>query len=224
MQIVEIKQKKDWKLFHKVPQIIYKNDPNWIATLEKEVEDVFTASENKAHKNGIARLWILKDAKNALIGRIAAFVDIQRNTDHPEQLKEGGIGFFECINDKAAAALLFKTAETFLGAQDIQVIDGPVNFGQRDKFWGLLVRGFEPPLYQENYNPPYYEQFFLEHGYTPFEQILTYVGDSNKIPFKRLSAIAERLKQRNPMYVRAFSYDEVDQYQCSIEVRPARAE
>lgn len=210
MQVVEIKQKTGWALFHKVPAIVYKNDPNWIAPLQMEINAVFDPKENKAYEDGHAQAFVLLNESSKPIGRVAAFVD--RHKQIAGKPLEGGIGFFECIEDSAAATALFAAAENYLKKYDVQVIDGPVNFGQRDKFWGLLVRGFEPALYQENYNPPYYEQFFLDAGYIPFEQILTYKGDTAVIPFKRLGAIAERLQKRQPMYVRAFSYNEADRF------------
>jgi hypothetical protein len=42
----------------------------------------------------------------------------------------------------------------------VEGMNGPINFGEKDKFWGLLVEGFKNPSYQENYNPSYYQQLF----------------------------------------------------------------
>ena len=44
MKIIEVKDRKTWKLFHKVPQLVYKNDPLWIAPLEKDIRKIFTPS------------------------------------------------------------------------------------------------------------------------------------------------------------------------------------
>lgn len=44
-------------------------------------------------------------------------------------------------------------------------MDGPINFGERDKFWGLLIDGFSQPLYAMNYNPPYYRALFENYGF-----------------------------------------------------------
>ncbi|MDV7390521.1 hypothetical protein RZS08_04165, partial [Arthrospira platensis SPKY1] len=82
-----------------------------------------------------------------------------------------------------------------------QVIDGPINFGERDKYWGLLVKGFEPPLYQENYNPPYYRAFFENWGFQPYEQIFTFRGKVSEVPIARFRAIAERARRRYPFTV-----------------------
>jgi hypothetical protein len=70
------------------------------------------------------------------------------------------MGFFECIDNKEAAFLLFDTAKNWLQENGMQAMDGPINFGENDNFWGLLVEGFTPPSYGMNYNPPYYKAFF----------------------------------------------------------------
>jgi hypothetical protein len=54
---------------------------------------------------------------------------------------------------------LFEQAEKYLKSKGIKGVDGPVNFGERDKFWGLLIKNFAPPIFMENYHPPYYRAF-----------------------------------------------------------------
>ncbi|MFC7667303.1 hypothetical protein ACFQT0_07675 [Hymenobacter humi] len=48
----------------------------------------------------------------------------------------------------------------------MQAMDGPINFGERDRFWGLLVDGFElEPNYGMFWHPPYYQQLFENYGF-----------------------------------------------------------
>jgi len=47
-------------------------------------------------------------------------------------------------------------------------MDGPINFGERDRWWGLVVEGFKPPIYLMNYNPPYYVGLFENYGFKIF--------------------------------------------------------
>ncbi len=78
----------------------------------------------------------------------------------------GGIGFFDCINDQAAADMLFDVAKHWLLQKGMEAMDGPINFGERDRWWGLVVEGFEPPpLYCMNFNPPYYQHLFENYGF-----------------------------------------------------------
>ena len=38
--------------------------------------------------------------------------------------------------------------------------------GSRERWWGLLVEGFDrEPNYQCNYSPPYYKDFFETYGF-----------------------------------------------------------
>jgi GNAT superfamily N-acetyltransferase len=48
----------------------------------------------------------------------------------------------------------------------MEAMDGPINFGDRDKWWGLMVEGFEkPPMFGMSYNPAYYEILFTNYGF-----------------------------------------------------------
>ena len=89
---------------------------------------------------------------------------MRRSTDTEDQ-PTGGIGFFECIDDQQAAFLLFDTAKTWLKSQNIHAMDGPINFGEKDSYWGLLVDGFTHPSYEVSYNHKYYQQLFESYGF-----------------------------------------------------------
>lgn len=211
MKIVEVNNRGTWKQFHQVLKTVYRNSAQYIFPLEKEVESIFNPAENKAFEEGEAKVWVLLNERRQAVGRIAAFID---RRDHVAQAHVlGGIGFFECVQNEDFADALFKAAEDYLKEKKVEVIEGPINFGERDKFWGLLVKGREhPPLYQENYQPPYYENFFLNRNYRPFEQILTYKGASAAIPFQRLTSIATRLKERQPVEVKPLDFGNLEPF------------
>ena len=53
----------------------------------------------------------------------------------------------------------------------MEAMDGPINFGEKNMFWGLLVENFtDPNSYGMNYNPPYYQQLFEEYGFKTYYQ------------------------------------------------------
>jgi hypothetical protein len=208
--IVEVSNKDSKRLFHQVPFHLYAEDKNYIAPLQHEVEGVFDDTVNKVLLEGSAKRFVLTDENDQPIGRIAAFVDHKRNKIQDYNL--GGIGFFECIDNSQAASTLFETAFNYLKEFDIDVVEGPVNFGERDRFWGLLVDGFFPPLYQENYNPPYYQRLFEENGFQPFEQVITFKGISKKIPFDRMKAVAQRIRERYPISIKTLDYSQIEQF------------
>jgi len=167
MQLLEVTDKQSAKEFIEVNVLINKNDPNYIRPLDKDIRDVFDPKKNKTFRHGEATRWILKNDEGELIGRIAAFTN-KKYKNKGDDVPVGGIGFFECINDQAAADMLFDVAKHWLMQKGMQAMDGPINFGERDRWWGLLVKGFEPPVYCMNYNPPYYQQLFEEYGFENF--------------------------------------------------------
>lgn len=162
MNIVEVTSDKHKKDFLRLSLSIYKDDPNWIRPLDKDIEAVFAPKQNKFFRHGqCTRFLLYHDGK--VIGRIAAFVN--EKTARKEPQPTGGIGFFECINSKPAAHMLFDHCKEWLRQKGMEAMDGPVNFGERDSWWGLIVDGFHSPQYKMNYNLPYYRELFESYGF-----------------------------------------------------------
>lgn len=174
MYITEITSQRDKDEFHQLPFNIYKDDDNWIPHLKQDIEKKFQEKTNKYFDGTNAKRWLLKSEFGRLLGRIAAF--IHPKTAHSGEYPVGGIGFFECINDTQAASILFDTAKEWLSSKGMEAMDGPVNFGERDQFWGLLIKNFSsPPTYGMNYNPEYYVKLFTDYGFKVyFKQFMYY--------------------------------------------------
>lgn len=159
---------RDWM---RLPWSIYAQDANWIPHLKQDIEKVFDPERNKLFradkengKHGEAIRWVLYDDSGRAIGRVAAFINPR--TAWTERQPTGGMGFFECINDQAAANVLFDAAKAWLAARGMQAMDGPINFGDKNQFWGLLIENFtDPPIYGTNYNPPYYRSLLEGYGF-----------------------------------------------------------
>jgi len=144
MNLIEVNNTALAKEFLEVPVTIYKNDPNWIRPLDQDIEAVFDPGKNKNFRQGEACRWILKDDKGKSIGRVAAFYN--KKIINSDGMKVGAMGFFECINDEEAAFRLFDKCRKWLTERGMEAMDGPVNFGERDRFWGCLAEGFTPPV------------------------------------------------------------------------------
>ena len=78
----------------------------------------------------------MKNEEGKLIGRIAAFVN-KKYKNKGDDVPVGGIGFFDCINDQEAADMLFDVAKHWLIQKGMEAMDGPINFGERDRWWGI---------------------------------------------------------------------------------------
>lgn len=171
MNIIPVTDKRTTRLFLTMPLSLYQGDANYIRPFDTDVEAVFDPLKNPLFRTGQCMRWLLLGETGNVIGRIAAFYDRKNNgNDQPT----GGCGFFECINDQAAANQLFDTAKAWLIQQGMEAMDGPINFGNRERWWGLLTEGFHPPCYCCNYNPPYYQQLFENYGFQIYFKQYTY--------------------------------------------------
>jgi GNAT superfamily N-acetyltransferase len=103
---------------------------------------------------------------------MAAFYE--KNTAKSFEQPTGGIGFFDCVNQKEAAGMLFDAGKKWLKSVGMEAMDGPVNFGTRDNFWGCLTDGFYEPVYNMPYNFPYYAELFESYGFKNYFNQYTY--------------------------------------------------
>ncbi len=188
MQLIEVKDRKQIKQWIDFPRIIHKNDPNWIPALRQDVEKVFDPKRNKTFEHGEAIRWLLTGPDGKVIGRIAAFVN--EKYPNPLQYPVGGMGFFDCINDQEAANTLLDAAKKWLLDRGMEGMDGPINFGEKNMFWGLLIENFkEENTYGMDLHPPYYRELLENYGFRIF-----YEQHILKRPVKNTPATPEQMR------------------------------
>ena len=152
---------------------IYRDAPNWACPLDSDIEKVFDPERNHLFEGGEAIRWIALDENGEAVGRIAAFYNHEQARVSDNM---GCCGFFESINSQEVANLLFDAAREWLSERGLEGMDGPVNFGSRDSWWGLLVEGFEyQPLYGNNYHHPYYKALFENYGFQNYFNQNSYI-------------------------------------------------
>ena len=153
MKIAEVARPSDIREFLDLPVRLYKGNPHWIRPLDKDIESVFDPEKNKSFRDGQCARWILRDDAGLVIGRVSAFIlnkIVHKGNDQPT----GGMGFFECIENEEAAKILFEQCKSWLQARGMEAMDGPINFGSREKWWGLLVEGFDVDQNGNSYITP----------------------------------------------------------------------
>lgn len=187
------------RIFLEFPVSLYASDPNWIRPLDQDIEVIFDPNKNFHFKKGEAIRWILFDENQNPIGRVAAFYE---NTEPDKSnLKMAGMGFFEVIDDENAAIILFDACKHWLKEKGFEGMDGPINFGERDSFWGLMIKGWEfEPTYKMPWTKPYYISFFENYGFKDYFQQYVYVSS---IRGANVTAGIEEKAQRiyqNPNY------------------------
>ncbi len=211
MDLIKVDQQISARKFLELPVRLYQNDPHWIRPLDQDIAKIFDPQDNPYFQHGECQRWILRDNHEHIIGRVAAFVDYQQADQ--EEVPTGGMGFFECINDHAAAFALFDCCREWLAHRGMQAMDGPINFGDRNQWWGLLVDGFSEPNYCMPYNFPYYRPLFESYGFQDYFQQYTYYRHiKNGQLDSKLRAKAQRIFKRSGYHFCHANKRKLDKY------------
>jgi GNAT superfamily N-acetyltransferase len=212
MQILEVNSSEIENKFLAINAQINEQSPYYIRPLDNEVKQVFNPLNNKLFKEGAAKRWILLNDQEVCIGRIAAFY-YANYKNKGTQFPVGCMGYFDCIDDAQAAKLLLDTAKTWLQENGMVAMDGPINFGDRDKWWGLMVEGFNrEPMYGMSFNPPYYEQLLTNYGFENYY-------NQNYYQLQIFDGLPDRFKERYEKFIakkdysaRHLTLDQLDKY------------
>jgi len=212
MKTIEVTTDAQRKEFLNFPKRLYKGDPDWVCPLDTEVESVFDPARNITFRHGEATRWLLVDENGKTIGRVAAFIDEIRSKANRQPT--GGFGFFEVTDSREAAFMLFDTVRKWLSDRDIEAMDGPINFGENDNYWGLLVEGFMQPGFGMPYNKKYYRRFFEDYGFRVYFEQYSYHKDVASVEVfpERFMKIAEWVSKRPGYTFRHFDYRKSDKF------------
>lgn len=210
MRVTEVTTDEQRKEFIDFPRRLYRGDPNWVCPLDSEVESVFDPSRNAAFRHGVATRWILSGNGGETIGRVAAFIDEIRSKANRQPT--GGFGFYEVIESREAAFMLFDTVRQWLTERGMKAMDGPINFGENDNYWGLLTEGFIQPGFGMPYNKKYYRQYFEDYGFRIYFEQYSYHKDVASVEVfpERFMKIAEWISKRPGYTFRHFEYKRKD--------------
>ncbi|NTX57494.1 N-acetyltransferase [Myxococcus sp. CA039A] len=165
-----------------------------------ERKDFLDPKKNPFFEYGEVELFLARRGQE-VVGRIAAI----RNPRHQEihGTKEGFFGLFECVNDAGVARLLLDAAGAWLKQRGLDAMLGPANFSSNQD-WGLLIEGHDsPPAVMMPYNPPYYASLIEACGLVKAKDLFAYELSSSAEPPEKVVRIAEKMRQREGITVRA---------------------
>jgi acetyltransferase (GNAT) family protein len=200
ISIKPVQTKKDFSLFYKIPSIIYKSDPNWIAPFWTEFKEFFH------HKNPFwshaEKTMFIAYKNQKPIGRIASFIDHLYCQSYHKKI--GFFGFFESINNKHVAHLLFQSAQDWLASKDMTLMQGPIN-GRVDTGCGFLIKANNsPPSLLSTYSPIYYTSFCESFQMRKERDLVEYYVDLRK-EFPKIFIEKAKLCLNNGISVRTFN-------------------
>ena len=148
--------------FIKLPFLIYKNDPSWVAPMITEVKRVLDPNKNPYFKKASLELFnCYKDQ------RICSRIAIVINPMHQKKIgeKNAFFGFFESLNDTDAVSYLFQEVEKYSKIHDVELLEGPFNPTHYSEL-GLQLNKFgSVSSFFQTYNPPYYCHLLEDVGF-----------------------------------------------------------
>jgi hypothetical protein len=211
MTIVEVSTAAQAKQFLNLHTQLLKHEPNFIQPLDKDINDTFDKEKNKTFRYGEVCRWVLYNDANQPIGKIAAFIN-EKYKSKGDHGVVGGCGFFDCINDQRAANMLFETAKQWLQDRGAVAMDGPINFGERDKFWGLYIDGTGAPMYGMNFNARYYKNLFESYGFQLFFEQYCFGFDPQKPLSEKVMQRYQELCNNGDYALRTIEKSKLDKY------------
>ena len=194
MNIIDVNTKKELKAFISFQRKLYRGNPYYVPPINK-MEKAFFSANNPMAENCSSKLWLAYNNKNKIVGRIAAIINPDFNSN--QNVLQARFTHFDCYNDTEVAQGLLTAAEQWAKSQKMEEIVGPFGFNNLDKH-GLLVEGFDVlACHSSNYNSPYYKELIESYGYC---KRLDWVERTITIPDKapeKITRFAALLRERN---------------------------
>jgi hypothetical protein len=208
VQIVEVRGRRDLKRFVRLPYTVYRGDPLWVAPLLIDLKKMFDPRRSPFLEHGsITPFLALRDGQ--VVGRIAAITNGQYNTFHG--VNEGFWGYFECLDDRDAAARLFDHVADWFRQRGVRTVYGPVSPSINHET-GILVDGFDSsPMVIMSYNPRYYVDLVEGYGMEKVRDMYAYRGHEGEVMPPRVSRLAERIQRRAGYTFRPFDLSRLDE-------------
>ena len=200
-QIQKIESKKQVETFHALAHRIYTDEKWYRPPFRFEIENIFDPQKNERFRKGGTCERFLVVENGRAVGRFALFTDPEKDTCYDPKL--GGIGFIEMEEDPEIAKDMINFAKQWHKEKGNAGFRGPINFGENDVFWGIMIDGFEDHnVYGMLYHKKYYEALLESTHPEKFDDLYMYQLQMDQPLPERLVKITERLKSKNHVEIR----------------------
>lgn len=193
--ILHVHSSSEVNQFHELPFRIYDSWPKWIPPFRFEIEKIFDPKKNPFFGYGECERFLVVE-NGRVCGRFAVMTHDRKDLLYDPAM--GGLGFLEMEEDPAILEAILDFARGWHRERGRGTFRGPVNFGENDNYWGLLVENYdEPPIYGMQYHPPYYKEFIEKSGAEKLDDHWSYKLYFDRPLPERLVKITDRIEQRD---------------------------
>lgn len=205
----KITNKKGVELFHSFQAKLYEDTDAWIPPFRFEIEKIFNPSKNSFFQTGECERFLLFDDYDNPVARFALMNQPER--DAVLDPKMGGLGFLELVNDQSVMDEVINFASEWHQARGYHAFRGPINFGENDNFWGLLVENFEEePIYGMHYHHPYYKTLVEASGAKKLDDHWSYRRDFDQPLPERMVKITDRIEERMNVEIKPVDFSQAE--------------
>jgi len=191
LEIQEVKDRKQLKMFIQLPFEIHKGHSLWVPPLLSEEWKYFDSKKNPSFsKNDTILLLAFRNGKP--VGRIIGIINSERNN----RLCQSNAHFcnLECPEDLSVAKALLNTLEDWAIRKGIAQMAGPMGFSDQEPE-GYLIKGFElEPSISTYSNFEYLPVLLEQSGYSKEVDYVVYQIDLNKLTPDLYLKIIERFQ------------------------------
>ena len=157
--------------FIRLPGIIYRGHPGYVAPLELERLDALRQDKNPFYQHASGEYWLAYKGSRP-VGRISAQIDRLSLERHGANL--GHFGNIDGEDDPAVFAALLETASTWLKTQGMRRMLGPFSLSINEEI-GVMVDGFDAlPMMFMPYHPPYIGRHLEALGFAKAKDVVAY--------------------------------------------------
>jgi len=193
VEIVEVKTRKQKKLFATFPIKLYKDCPYYVPSMRSDEMDILDKKKNFSLTDCDCKCFLAyKDGK--VVGRIAGI--IHRKANKLFGTKKIRFSRFEAIDDLEVFKALLGAVENYGREEGLEIIHGPWGFNDTDRE-GMLTYGFDKvSTYATNYSYPYFAENMRKLGWGDESKWVEYEFEIPKEPFEKMDRLAEKLKSK----------------------------
>ena len=171
VEIVPVDRPAELRRFVRLPDLLSRSDPAYVAPLHDEQRKILTPKHNTYFEQAEARYWLARrDGRD--VGRISAQWDRRIG-------REGHFGMLAAEDDPAVFRALFAVVEEWHRERGIERIVGPFDLSANESL-GVLVDGFEtPPMLLMGHGARYVGARVEEQGYAKAKDLIAYLYDTS---------------------------------------------
>lgn len=207
---------RDFESFFAAPIHAYGPDTPYVSPMKADLKR-FLSIKNPlfADKSDFTFFSVNRDGKP--VGRITAHLHRGSNDLHHEA--RGCFGFFDCVNDPEAAALLLEAAENWVRAKGMTRLVGNFNLTAMQQA-GIMTDGFDrAPFTDQIWGPRHLPGLLEANGYRPHFPMTTFERSLDTNPAPQVLPDAQRAQ----LLEQGFSFAPVNRATIDERLEDARA-